>query len=71
MSALNLQIRLAARPQGTPRPEDFQLVESPHAPLAAPAPRIGQHSEAVLADTLGLSSGEIARLIDSGIVGTN
>lgn len=38
---------------------------------AAPAPRIGQHSEAVLADTLGLSSGEIARLIDSGIVGTN
>lgn len=37
---------------------------------AAPAPRIGQHSEAVLADTLGLSSGEIARLIDSGIVGT-
>ena len=38
---------------------------------AAPAPRIGQHSEAVLAETLGLSSGEIARLIDSGIVGTN
>jgi len=34
MSALNLQIRLAARPQGTPRPEDFELVESPHAPLA-------------------------------------
>ena len=27
--------------------------------------------EAVLAETLGLSSGEIARLIDSGIVGTN
>jgi 2-methylfumaryl-CoA isomerase len=38
---------------------------------AAAAPHLGQHSEAVLADVLGLSSGEIARLIDSGIVGTN
>lgn len=38
---------------------------------AAPAPHIGQHSEAILADVLGLSSGEIARLIDSGIVGTH
>lgn len=37
----------------------------------AAAPRLGQHSEAVLAETLGLSSGEIARLIDSGIVGTD
>lgn len=39
------------------------------APL--PAPRNGQHSEEVLAERLKLSSGEIARLIDSGIVGTN
>jgi 2-methylfumaryl-CoA isomerase len=38
---------------------------------AAAAPHLGQHSEAVLADVLGLSSGEIARLIDSGIVGAN
>ncbi len=37
------------------------------APL--PAPRNGQHSEEVLAGRLNLSSGEIARLIDSGIVG--
>jgi 2-methylfumaryl-CoA isomerase len=37
---------------------------------AAAAPRLGEHSEAVLGDVLGLSSGEIARLIDSGIVGT-
>lgn len=37
---------------------------------ASPAPRNGQHSEQVLADMLGLSSGEIARLIDSGIAGT-
>lgn len=33
----------------------------------APAPRNGQHSEQVLAETLGLSSGEIARLFDAGI----
>lgn len=38
---------------------------------AAPAPRNGQHSEQVLADILGLSSGAIARLIDSGTVGTD
>lgn len=36
---------------------------------AKAAPRNGQHSEEVLSNTLGLSSGEIARLIDSGIVG--
>jgi 2-methylfumaryl-CoA isomerase len=35
-----------------------------------PAPRNGEHSETILASRLNLSSGEIARLIDSGIVGT-
>jgi len=35
-----------------------------------PAPRNGQHSEEVLAERLGLSSGAIARLIDSGTIGT-
>jgi 2-methylfumaryl-CoA isomerase len=35
----------------------------------APAPRNGEHSEAVLSERLGLSSGEIARLIDANIVG--
>jgi 2-methylfumaryl-CoA isomerase len=34
-----------------------------------PAPRNGEHSEAILADRLALSSGEIARLIDAGVVG--
>lgn len=34
-----------------------------------PAPRNGQHSEEILADRLSLSSGELARLIDAGIVG--
>jgi 2-methylfumaryl-CoA isomerase len=36
----------------------------------APAPRNGQHSEAVLAERLGLGAGTIAHLIDTGIVGT-
>ena len=34
----------------------------------APAPRLGQHSEAVLADVLGMASGQIGALIDRGIV---
>jgi len=34
-----------------------------------PAPRNGAHSEEILADRLSLSSGEIARLIDAGVVG--
>ncbi len=34
-----------------------------------PAPRNGEHSEEILADRLSLPSGEIARLIDAGIVG--
>lgn len=34
-----------------------------------PAPRNGQHSEEILADRLSLPSGEIAQLIDAGIVG--
>jgi 2-methylfumaryl-CoA isomerase len=33
-----------------------------------PAPRLGQHSEAILADVLGLGSGQIASLMDRGIV---
>ena len=33
-----------------------------------PAPLLGQHTDEILADTLGLSDGEIARLHDSGIV---
>jgi 2-methylfumaryl-CoA isomerase len=34
----------------------------------APAPVIGQHSDALLADLLGLGSGEIGRLHDEGLV---
>ena len=36
-----------------------------------PAPYLGEHSEEVLAERLGLSSGAIARLIDRGIVATS
>jgi 2-methylfumaryl-CoA isomerase len=36
---------------------------------AKAAPRNGEHSEEILSKSLGLSSGEIARLIDSGILG--
>lgn len=36
---------------------------------AVSAPRNGEHTEQVLADRLGLSSGEIARLVDTGIAG--
>lgn len=38
---------------------------------AQPAPRNGQHTEQVLSDYLNLSSGSIARLIDTGIAGTD
>ena len=33
-----------------------------------PAPRLGEHTDEVLAEVLGLSAGEIARLHDAGIV---
>lgn len=33
-----------------------------------PAPRLGQHSEEILADVLGLPEGEIGQLMDKGIV---
>ncbi len=40
---------------------------SPRLP-PAPAPRLGQHSEAILADVLGLGSGQIGALMDKWIV---
>ena len=35
---------------------------------ARPAPRLGEHSDTVLAEVLGLSPAEIARLHDRGVV---
>lgn len=44
---------------------DFSAV--PRGPVK-PAPILGQHSDEVLADVLGLSSGEIGKLHDAGII---
>jgi len=46
-------------------PLDFSAVA--RAP-AAPAPMLGQHTEEVLLDVLGLSAAEFGRLHDEGIV---
>ena len=58
-------------PSGTRYPAvgAFATLPSEERRPPAPAPRNGQHSEQVLAETLGLSSGEIARLFDAGIAG--
>ncbi len=36
---------------------------------AVPAPRLGQHTDEILGDVLGLSGAEIGRLHDDGVVG--
>jgi 2-methylfumaryl-CoA isomerase len=46
-------------------PMDFSAM--PREP-PLPAPRLGEHTDAVLSDLLGLPAGEIARLHDSGII---
>ena len=62
----------AENPSGFDYPAAGSFATLPQLERGAPqsAPRNGQHSEAVLAGRLGLSSGEIARLIDAKIVGT-
>jgi len=46
-------------------PLDFSaLARAP----AAPAPMLGQHTEEVLLDVLGLSAAEFGRLHDKGVV---
>jgi 2-methylfumaryl-CoA isomerase len=61
----------AINPSGVEYPAAGAFVTIPQLERAAPqsAPRNGQHSEEVLAERLGMASGEIARLIDAGIVG--
>lgn len=50
----------------TPRsPLDFSAAE-PRSPAAAP--RLGQHTDEVLSEVLGMSDGEIAKLHDAGVV---
>ncbi|MDJ0978286.1 MAG: CoA transferase [Erythrobacter sp.] len=59
-----------ANPSGFeyPAPRSFANIPSARVGDPAPAPYLGQHSEEVLAEKLGLSSGAIARLIDAGTV---
>ncbi len=61
----------AANPSGFDYPAagSFATVPQLERQPPRPAPRNGAHSEQVLAERLKLSSGEIARLIDAGIVG--
>lgn len=61
----------AANPSGFAYPAAGAFATIPQAERQAPqpAPLNGQHSEEILAARLSLSSGEIARLIDAGIVG--
>jgi 2-methylfumaryl-CoA isomerase len=62
----------AANPSHLVYPAAGAFASVPQANREPPrsAPRNGQHSEEVLSQRLKLSSGEIARLIDSRIVGT-
>lgn len=59
-----------ANPSGFayPAPRSFANLPGREAGDPAPAPYLGQHSEEVLADRLGLSSGAVADLIDRGVV---
>ncbi len=61
----------AQNPSGFAYPAAGAFATIPQAEREAPrpAPHNGQHSEEILAAHLSLSSGEIARLIDAGIVG--
>ncbi len=62
---------LADNPSGFAYPAAGTFATLPASERQPPraAPRIGEHSERVLSERLGMSSGEIGRLIDAGIVG--
>ncbi|MEM7702614.1 MAG: CoA transferase [Pseudomonadota bacterium] len=59
-----------ANPSGFeyPATRSFANMPANEAGDPAPAPFLGQHSEEVLAERLGLSSGAIAKLVDAGTV---
>lgn len=59
-----------ANPSGFeyPATRSFANLPAQDAGDPAPAPYLGQHSEQVLADRLGLSSGVIGKLVDAGTV---
>ncbi len=62
-----------ANPSGFAYPAARSLANDPARERGdpRPAPYLGEHSEEVLAERLAMSSGEIAKLIDAGIVGTS
>ncbi len=62
-----------ANPSGFSYPATRSFANLPGEPVGdpKPAPYLGEHSEEVLADRLGLSSGQIAALIDRGVVATS
>jgi len=62
-----------ANPSGFSYPATRSFANIPEQPVGQPrpAPYLGEHSEEVLAERLGLASGEIARLIDRGVVATS
>ncbi|MXO91595.1 CoA transferase [Pontixanthobacter aquaemixtae] len=62
--------RTANNPSGFeyPAPRSFANIPQQEAGEPAPAPYLGQHSEEVLAERLGLSSGAIGKLVDAGTV---
>lgn len=59
-----------ANPSGFAYPATRSFAHMPGKQVGdpAPAPYLGEHSEQVLAEKLGLSSGEIGRLVDAGTV---
>lgn len=62
-----------ANPSGFayPAPRSFANIPDREASDPRPAPYLGEHSEEVLAERLGLDSGAIAALIDRGIIATS
>ncbi|WP_379553361.1 CoA transferase [Qipengyuania sp. DGS5-3] len=59
-----------ANPSGFdyPAPRSFANIPERESGDPAPAPYLGQHSEEILAERLGLSSGAIGKLVDAGTV---
>jgi 2-methylfumaryl-CoA isomerase len=51
-----------------PAPGAMATIPQDERHAAQPAPRLGQHTDEVLAQVLGLSSGEISKLHDAGVV---
>ncbi|MEL7188662.1 MAG: CoA transferase [Pseudomonadota bacterium] len=51
-----------------PAPRSFANLPAHSAGEPAPAPYLGQHTEEILAERLGLSSGQIGKMVDAGTI---